>query len=61
MQKVDINPLLILSLNKSTIVTIIDILYFLNNHFTLVNIVRDNVIPIEGNFITIKNITCIIY
>lgn len=53
--------LLILPLDKSKIVIIINILYFLVKHFGLPNIIKNRIILIKKNFINIKNIIYTIY
>lgn len=55
MQKVNIILLLILLL------IIINILYCLIKHFDFINIVKDKIVLIKGDFVTIINITHKIY
>lgn len=59
--KADIIPLLILSLDEFNIITTNDILYCLGNHLVLADIIKDQIILIKGDFLTVRNITCVIY
>lgn len=51
----------ILSLNKVSIVEIVNILYYLIGRLRLSGIVKDTVILIKDNYLTIWNIIYIIY
>ena len=48
-------------LDKSKIIMTIDILRCLGNHLSLTDITKDKVVSIKEDFVTIKNITSIIY
>lgn len=61
MWKVYIILLLILSLNKVLITAIVNILHWLTKRCGLTNIIKDKIVSIKEDFLTIKNINYIIY
>lgn len=61
MQKADIIPLLILPFNETSIAETVNILRWLTKCFGLTNIVKDKIVPIKWDFLTVRNIICVIY
>lgn len=60
-KKADIIFFLILPLNKAFISEIINILYCFIENLGLVDIIKDKIILIKRNYLTIRNVTYIIY
>lgn len=60
-RKTNIILLLILLLNKARIFETIDISYCLVERLDLESIVEEKVIPIKGDYLTVKNLTCALY
>lgn len=60
-RKADIIFFPILPLNKAKISKTIDILRCLVKRLGLTGIVNDKIVPIKGDYLTIRNVTCTIY
>lgn len=60
-RKADIIPLPIFPLDKTKISETINILCYLVERLGLENIVEDKIVPIKGNYLTIKNLTLVLY
>lgn len=60
-QKADVIPLPILPLDESKIATTVDIIRCLVERLGLAGVIEEKVVPIKGDFVTVKNITRAIY
>lgn len=60
-KKANVFSLLILPLNEATILETIDILRSLIERLGLKSVVEDKIVPIKGDFLTIRNITQALY
>lgn len=60
-KKADIIFFLILPLNKAFISKIVNILHCFIENLGLVGIIKDKIIPIKRDYLTIRNVTYIIY
>lgn len=61
MWKADVISLLILSLKEASIAETINILRWLTERLGMKNVLEDKVLPIKGDFLTVRNITHAIY
>lgn len=59
--KADVISLLILPPNEALIAETVNILRWLTKRVGLTNVVEDKVVPIKGDFLTVRNITRAIY
>ncbi len=60
-RKADVIPLPILPLNEASIAKTVDILRCLVGRLRLSYIVEDIVVPIKGDYLTVRNVTRVIY
>lgn len=61
MKKTDIIPLFILSFNKAKIAKTINVLHYLFEYLSLKIIIENKIMLIKKNYLSIKNMTHILY